>query len=140
VVAPRPPPPRAPYPGASFRPSLQFGCDAVVGLAYLSFMWTLEYGGISAWLDVLYVVPEHRSHGIGRAFSPPPAEASLRHGCLAVDLEIEATHGARGQSVFASRLPPARANAMGQKTAAPWLVLRVIDSLMVRANRSPGWK
>jgi len=100
VVAPRPPPPRAPYPGASVPPEPAIsGGDAVVGLAYLSFMWTLEYGGISAWLDVLYVVPEHRSHGIGRALLAAACEASLRHGCLAVDLEIEATH-ARAANLY----------------------------------------
>ena len=39
----------------------------VVGLAALAFAWTLEHGGKSVWLDELYVVPERRGQGIGRA-------------------------------------------------------------------------
>src|SRR5262245_34863029 len=35
------------------------------GMAYLSYVWTLEHGGKSAWLEELYVVPPARSRGIG---------------------------------------------------------------------------
>jgi GNAT superfamily N-acetyltransferase len=38
-----------------------------VGVAYVSFTWTLEHGGKSAWLEELYVVPDERNQGIGRA-------------------------------------------------------------------------
>ena len=92
-----PAPVRPPYPGAIVPPAPQ--SHVVVGLAFLSFMWTLEYGGVSAWLDVLYVVPEHRSHGIGRSLLTAACEASLQAGCVAVDLEIEASH-ARAANLY----------------------------------------
>ena len=86
-------PVRPPYPGAIVPPPPPSSpSDIVVGVAFLSFIWTLEYGGISAWLDVLYVMPEHRSQGIGRALLAAACEASVQGGCVAVDLEIEATH------------------------------------------------
>lgn len=37
-----------------------------VGVAYLSFTWTLEHGGKSCWLEELYVMPAYRKRGIGR--------------------------------------------------------------------------
>src|SRR5438034_719646 len=37
-----------------------------IGLAALSFIWPLEHGGRSAWLEELYVEPPHRGRGIGR--------------------------------------------------------------------------
>src|SRR5262245_6784519 len=38
-----------------------------VGVAYLSFTWTLEHGGPVGWLEELYVVPARRGGGIGTA-------------------------------------------------------------------------
>ncbi|TMB44831.1 MAG: GNAT family N-acetyltransferase, partial [Deltaproteobacteria bacterium] len=38
-----------------------------IGLAALSFIWPLEHGGRSAWLEELYVEPSQRGCGIGRA-------------------------------------------------------------------------
>lgn len=71
----------------------------VVGVAYLSFMWSLEHGGASAWLDELYVLPSHRSRGIGRALLLGACDAAIHRGCAAVDLEIEATH-ARAANLY----------------------------------------
>jgi GNAT superfamily N-acetyltransferase len=71
----------------------------VVGVAYLSFMWSLEHGGASAWLDELYVLPSHRSRGIGRALLLATCDAALHLGCAAVDLEIAATH-ARAANLY----------------------------------------
>ncbi|WP_394832346.1 GNAT family N-acetyltransferase [Pendulispora rubella] len=102
LAGPRPDPvsERAPYPGAPIPPApTSSPADVVVGLAYLSFMWTLEHGGVSAWLDVLYVVPDHRSRGIGRALLTASLEASQQRGCVAVDLEIEASH-ARAANLY----------------------------------------
>src|SRR5262245_17021296 len=39
----------------------------LVGVAYISFIWALEHGGLSAWLEELYVVPECRGAGLGGA-------------------------------------------------------------------------
>jgi GNAT superfamily N-acetyltransferase len=71
----------------------------VVGFAALSYLWTLERGGRAAWLDELYVVPEHRGGGIGTALLEAALVAARTAGALAVDLEIEADHG-RAASLY----------------------------------------
>ena len=38
----------------------------LVGVAVISFLWTLEHGGPAAWLDEVYVEPARRGDGIGR--------------------------------------------------------------------------
>src|ERR1043165_7808301 len=38
----------------------------LVGVAVISFLWTLEHGGPAAWLDEVYVEPSRRREGIGR--------------------------------------------------------------------------
>jgi GNAT superfamily N-acetyltransferase len=64
----------------------------VIGLAALSFAWTLEHGGKSAWLDELYVVPEHRGRGVGRALLERVIVEARVLGCRAIDLEVEEAH------------------------------------------------
>jgi len=63
-----------------------------VGLAYLSFQWTLEHGGLIAWLEELYVRPEERGRGLGAALLDAALAQATSAGCLAVDLEVEQTH------------------------------------------------
>ncbi len=64
----------------------------VVGLAALSFAWTLEHGGKSVWLDELYVVPERRGRGIGRALLARVIDEARALGCKAIDLEVKEAH------------------------------------------------
>jgi GNAT superfamily N-acetyltransferase len=64
----------------------------VVGLAALSFLWTLEHGGRAAWLDELYVEPSLREGGIGTALARAAIELARAEGALAMDLEIEQGH------------------------------------------------
>ena len=64
----------------------------VVGVAYVSFTWTLEHGGKSAWLEELYVVPDRRESGIGRRLLASALEIAKAAGCAAVDLEVDAEH------------------------------------------------
>jgi GNAT superfamily N-acetyltransferase len=59
-----------------------------VGLAYLSFTWTLEHGGKTAWLEELYVVPEQRQKGIGQALLTAVCAHATEQDCAAVDLEV----------------------------------------------------
>ena len=66
--------------------------DHVIGLAAISFAWTLEHGGKSAWLDELYVLPEYRGVGVGSLLVDSVLVEAEREGCLAVDLEVEAEH------------------------------------------------
>ena len=63
-----------------------------LGFAVISFAWTLEHGGKSAWLDELYVLPEHRNAGIGSAIVDRLFIEAKEKGCLAVDLEVESDH------------------------------------------------
>src|SRR5262245_9676399 len=64
----------------------------IVGVAYLSFNWTLEHGGRAAWLEEIYVLPERRSGGLGRRLLQRVVEHARASGCLAIDLEVEASH------------------------------------------------
>jgi len=65
--------------------------DEAVGVAYLTFTWTLEHGGKSAWLEELYVRPEQRQQGVGQAMLDAVCRMAKEHGCAAVDLEVEAS-------------------------------------------------
>jgi ribosomal protein S18 acetylase RimI-like enzyme/catechol 2,3-dioxygenase-like lactoylglutathione lyase family enzyme len=68
--------------------------ERVVGVALISFLWTLEHGGAAAWLDELYVVPEARGGGIGRALTEAAIAAAESADCIALDLEVEPGHDA----------------------------------------------
>ncbi len=71
---------------------LAFDGASVVGLAALSYLWTLERGGRAAWLDELYVLPDRRDAGVGAALLAAAVAEARAAGALAVDLEIEAGH------------------------------------------------
>ena len=70
-----------------------------IGVAYLSFTWTLEHGGKSAWLEELYVAPPHRGAGIGKKLLEAALSEATTQGCLALDLEVETTH-ARAANLY----------------------------------------
>ena len=74
--------------------------DAVVGVAYVSFVWALEHGGLSAWLEELYVLPALRGQGVGGRLLDQVLALARARGCAAVDLEVEAEH-ARSASLYA---------------------------------------
>jgi len=63
-----------------------------LGVAALSFVWTLEHGGLSAWLDELYVEPEARGGGTGAALLEAAIAAAAEAGARALDLEVEEDH------------------------------------------------
>lgn len=65
---------------------------AVTGLAYVSFTWSLEHGGLTSWLEELYVLPGRRDQGIGRALLLAALDAARAAGCAATDLEVDAAH------------------------------------------------
>ncbi len=65
---------------------------ASIGVAYVSRQWVLEHGGGAAWLEELYVSPEHRGGGIGRAMLLAVIRHARKIGCHAVDLEVERAH------------------------------------------------
>jgi GNAT superfamily N-acetyltransferase len=70
-----------------------------VGFAVLPFTWTVEHGGLSAWLDEVYVIPELREHGVGTKLLLVAMEVVRADGCIAIDLEVDADH-ARVESLY----------------------------------------
>ena len=73
---------------------------ACIGVAYVSIIWALEHGGQAGWLEELYVVPEHRTGGIGTQLLEGVMAAALAAGCAALDLEIDTDHE-RVRSLYA---------------------------------------
>ena len=65
---------------------------SAVGLACLSYTWTLELGGLSSWLDELYVEPRLRGAGIGRALLHAAIAEARSAGAAAIDLEVVEGH------------------------------------------------
>jgi len=71
-----------------------------IGVAVMAFAWTLEHGGLVAWLDELFVVPACRGRGVGRRLLLRILDAAREAGCRAVELEVEAEH-ARAAHLYA---------------------------------------
>jgi GNAT superfamily N-acetyltransferase len=72
---------------------------SVIGLACTSFTWSLEHGGLSAWLEELYVVPERRGEGVGTRLLSAAREKARAAGARAIDLEVEESH-ARAERLY----------------------------------------
>lgn len=66
--------------------------DRLIGFAAISFAWALEHSGKSAWLDELYVLPEHRGAGVGSDLVESAIIEAEKEGCLAIDLEVDMEH------------------------------------------------
>ena len=64
----------------------------IAGVAVLSWTYSLEQGGRSAWLDEIFVAPERRGRGIGASLLDAACAAAASAGACAVDLEVEAGH------------------------------------------------
>ncbi|HEY2511535.1 MAG TPA: GNAT family N-acetyltransferase [Polyangiaceae bacterium] len=73
--------------------------ERAIGLAYLTYTWTLEHGGRSAWLEELYVVPEERARGYGAELLAAAMAHAKAQACRAIDLEVEAEH-ARAANLY----------------------------------------
>ena len=73
--------------------------ERLLGVAYVSFTWTLEHGGKSAWLEELYVMPEVRNRGVGKAMLDAVLLKAREAHCAAVDLEVEVGH-ARAEHLY----------------------------------------
>jgi GNAT superfamily N-acetyltransferase len=63
-----------------------------VGIAYASCLLSLEHGGISGWLEELYVLPEWRGCGIGSRLVTEVVRHAKELGWRAIDLEVDAGH------------------------------------------------
>src|SRR5260370_42452123 len=64
----------------------------IVGVAYVATILSAEHCGSVAWLEELYVIPDHRSRGIGTPLVGAVLERARETGSVAVDLEIDADH------------------------------------------------
>ena len=71
-----------------------------VGVAYLSFGWILERGGLAMFLEELYVVPELREGGIGSALLRAALDVARTRECVSAELEVEGSH-ARAANLYA---------------------------------------
>jgi GNAT superfamily N-acetyltransferase len=71
-----------------------------LGVAYLSFQWTLERGGAAMWLEELYVDPGHRGERIGQRLLEAALDVGRSRSCNSVELEVEASH-ARAANLYA---------------------------------------
>ncbi len=63
-----------------------------VGVAYASRLLSLEHGGISGWLEELYVLPQWRNLGIGSQLITAVVAHARNLGWRAIDLEVESSH------------------------------------------------
>jgi ribosomal protein S18 acetylase RimI-like enzyme len=68
--------------------------DDVLGIALLSFLFTLEHGGKAVWLDELYVDEAQRGRGVGTRLVHAAMDLARERGCVALDLEVEDGHDA----------------------------------------------
>jgi GNAT superfamily N-acetyltransferase len=63
-----------------------------VGVAYASCLLSLEHGGISGWLEELFVLPQWRNLGIGSQLITAVVADARKLGWRAIDLEVESGH------------------------------------------------
>ena len=64
--------------------------DQTIGFGVITFAWTLEHGGKSAWLDELYIHPDYRNEGLGSDILGYALKEAKSSGCRAIDLEVDA--------------------------------------------------
>ena len=67
--------------------------EGAVGVAYASSLLSFEHGGVSGWLEELYVTPPWRGHGIGSRLLEKVISTAKELGWRAIDLEVDAEHG-----------------------------------------------
>lgn len=72
-------------------------------IAYLviCFDYSLEYRGKGAWVDELFVAPDHRQRGIGAYLLDLAESASREHGAQFLHLEVG--HGNRAVELYRRR-------------------------------------
>jgi len=63
-----------------------------IGVAYASSLLSLEHGGVSGWVEELYVLPDWRGRGIGSRLIAEVIARARELGWRALDLEVDASH------------------------------------------------
>jgi len=66
--------------------------QAVAGYIYLAFYFSIEFGGRTAFIDELFVLPEHRGQGIGSKIIHLVEEQCRQLKLKAIHLEAERTN------------------------------------------------
>jgi len=64
----------------------------IVGAAFASAFLGMEHGGLSGWLEELYVLPSWRGKQIGSKLVSEVVRLATCRGWRALDLEVEADH------------------------------------------------
>ena len=64
----------------------------VVGTAFASAFFGMEHGGLSGWLEELYVLPLWRGKRIGANLIAEVVRLATTRGWHALDLEVESDH------------------------------------------------
>jgi ribosomal protein S18 acetylase RimI-like enzyme len=76
---------RQPHLGRSY---LVRSGGSVAGYLVLTLTFSMEYGGLAAFLDDLYLRPAYRGSGVGTAALKEALALATRHGVRAVHLEV----------------------------------------------------
>jgi GNAT superfamily N-acetyltransferase len=71
--------------------------DEIAGYVCLCEGFSLETGGGDFYLDELFVLPAHRSKGLGRAAIAFVEDEARRLGARRICLEVQASNGAAGE-------------------------------------------
>lgn len=58
-----------------------------VGVIFANFHWSLKFAGESLWIEELYVTPDERRQGLGRALVDRVVEYAEGHDIDGIDLE-----------------------------------------------------
>ncbi len=69
------------------------------GYFVVTFGYSLEFHGRDAFLDELYVVPEHRAQGLGHTAIAAAERICREHGVSALHLEVERSN-TRAQALY----------------------------------------
>lgn len=72
---------------------------AVVGVAYVATILSVEHGGRVGWLEELYVPPSHRGKGLGTELLTAVLGVAGKRGLVAIDLEVDVEHQ-RAESLY----------------------------------------
>jgi ribosomal protein S18 acetylase RimI-like enzyme len=72
----------------------------IAGYAVLTFSYSLERGGKTALLDELFILPEHRRHGLATAAVHRAIADARAHACRALHLEVDHAN-APAQALYA---------------------------------------
>ena len=63
--------------------------ESVIGYAVVTFGYSLEFHGVDAFLDEIYICESHRGIGLGRQAIELAEEACRQRGVRALHLEVE---------------------------------------------------